>query len=706
MEFGVHGTGWYPQQHNYHPSLPARRLRMLDLWEELGTTVVAWGALGGGGLSLAHLHEEAFGMVDARSRIYGVVNDQEFLDAATRRGIDVFAVAFCAQGWEFPVELDADETTILALNELRGVGRRATLGINEFVQHRYPALWPAPDRWLPDGLYDGDGVAVTDLLAEGCVRDHHGRPRHALWLMCPDREHVCHLMHPASPAWREYLKAIIRIQIDAGADNIQLDEPDATFAGIAYGGCFCRYCSDGFREHLLAVDLAERPDLVDLLGDVDLERFDYGTWLAATGHGIHPDLEATPLFFEYVRFQRRAMVGHLVEVIEFARAYGRRVGRSIRVGANLIGFADRFHALAPHVDLALSEQHRTYNQPAWYRYVAGFCGEGAAVAVMNPYGGGSVVELVDDLRQGRGIDVYRVAMYEAAAHGVSLSIPHGAWMGSVVEDAFYGPHAVSVAIQRFLREHQHLFGESAADTAFVYGVEANHEAMAAEHPAAARLAFFAGFGLDGAATNRLPFWLLADRFAADHQPLDVIVLPDTTVRPDTIEAGQLARYRHVVVPEGRHLSHQQVDALVGYLDAGGQVVGRGSFAENLPGPGDEIVSRPGFTALPADTVAWLPENPQVVIEPETDVAVHVHRVRSGLAVHLVRFAIDPETLGVAALDRLRVSVRTDDPVGGAEVFDPDGRARATVAAGAPGRLDIELREVGLYTIVLLTPALG
>jgi len=116
FERPVYCDGWFPRQHNYHPSLPARRLRMIDELVEARATMLVWAALGGGSLSLPYLEQEAFGEIDPRFRFYGFLNDSEFVAECQRRGIDVFGVVFEIQGWEFPVELDADETRILALN--------------------------------------------------------------------------------------------------------------------------------------------------------------------------------------------------------------------------------------------------------------------------------------------------------------------------------------------------------------------------------------------------------------------------------------------------------------------------------------------------------------------------------------------------------------------------------------------------------------
>ena len=149
MERGVYFDAWFPRQHCYHPSLPPRRLRMVDDLVDYRATVLVWSALGGGSLSLPYLEQEAFGPVDARSRFYGFVNDSEFIAACQERGIKVIGIVFEAQGWEFPVELNDAEDAVLALNELRGVGHRDWLGLREFSANRYPQLWEPVEQVLP-----------------------------------------------------------------------------------------------------------------------------------------------------------------------------------------------------------------------------------------------------------------------------------------------------------------------------------------------------------------------------------------------------------------------------------------------------------------------------------------------------------------------------------------------------------------------------
>ena len=78
MERGVYFDAWFPNQHCYHPSLPGRRLRMIDHLLDYRATTLVWSAMGGGSIALPYLEQEAFEPIDTRFRFYGFVNDSEF----------------------------------------------------------------------------------------------------------------------------------------------------------------------------------------------------------------------------------------------------------------------------------------------------------------------------------------------------------------------------------------------------------------------------------------------------------------------------------------------------------------------------------------------------------------------------------------------------------------------------------------------------
>jgi hypothetical protein len=639
MERGVYFDAWFPRQHCYHPSLPPRRLRMIDDLVDYRATSLVWAALGGGSLSLPYLEQEAFGEIDARMRFYGFVNDAEFIAECRRRGIKVFGIVFEAQGWEFAAELSEDEDRVLALNELRGEGVPGWLGLREFSQNRYPNLWKPVEHYFPRGF-------VPDLIEECVCRDIHGAPLHARWVEVPDNPHECYLMDRNNPVWREYLKAVIRLQIDAGVDGIQLDEAETPLTAMQYGGCFCGMCMKGFAEFL------------------GREDFHYGAWLLEQGHErLEPD---TPLYWDYIRFQSGQITRYFGELADYARAYAARRGREVLVSGNFFNLNDGYLPLEPKVDLMITEmRNTTHRQPDWYRYAAGFARDKPVIVVENPYGG-VVPELIEQLGRGRGYDRFRMSLYEAAALGVNMSVPYGSWMGSVIEDAFYAPHELCVEIQSFLAGHERLYSrETYSEVGVVYSVR-SHSRLMAEREA----------GSDNR-TNlvtevRVPFLDACRALSDARQPYDVVFFPDGELRPDELTVDDLRRYRTLVLAGCDDLTERQAELVREYEAAGGHVV-------------------------------EAPDDPQVVVDPAaSDFAVCIHRVGAGAAVHVIRYDYDEDADAVPPLARLELALRLPETFAHAEAFSPGDVLR--VGASAAGRMhDLVLEDVPLYGVVLLSP---
>jgi hypothetical protein len=698
LERGVYFDAWFPRQHCYHPSLPPRRLRMVDDLADYRATVLVWSALGGGSIALPYLEQEAFGPIDPRFRFYGFVNDSEFIRECQQRGIKIFGIVFEVQGWEVPAELNEAEDAILSLNEPRGVGKRAWLGLREFSQNRYPKLWPPFERYFPGGLVNSDGEPVTNLLEECCSRDIHGVACHARWVECPDREHFCYTMDRNNPVWREYLKAIIRIQIDAGVDGVQLDEAELPITSLQYGGCFCKDCMKGFRAYLQELPADQLPPE---LKDANLASFHYGTWLLERGYDFKTNRESTPLFWDYLRFQRRAIERYFGELADYAREYAAQKGREVLVSGNFFNLFDHYYALEPKVDLIITEmRNTTYRQPTWYRYVAGFCGDKPVVVVENPYGG-VVPELVDQLKVGRGYDRFRMSLYEAAALGANMSVPYGAWMGSVIEDSFHPPHELCVEIQRFLAEHERLFSRhSCSDIAVVFSVESDFQRVA-------RRDLFADNRANISRGEIIPFWQVGQALSDAAQPYDVIFFADGDLRRDTISAEQLRQYRTVILPDCHFLTPPQAEALRGYLENGGRLLALGTPGTNLPEDNRRTLLEHKRTMIIDPqrefVLADIPVDPQVRIQTAVDVAINLQRVETGVALHFIRYDYDKQLDRVPELASLALEIRLPERFTDIAAHSPGGELEADLTVEGEWHR-IELRNVPLYGIVSLSNA--
>ena len=697
MERGVYFDAWYRHQHNYHPSLPPRRLRMIDHLEDYRATMLVWAALGGGVISLPYLEEEAWGDVPPRFRVYGYLNDAEFIEECGRRGIKVFGVVF-EHAWEYPVELNDAEDRVLALNEMRdGGGHRDWLGMREFWQNRYPKLWPPREKYFPEPVLNALGEPVTDILEECAQRDIEGQPCHALWIECPDRDHWNWMMDRNNPVWREYLKAVVRIQIDAGVQGVHFDESEVPLTSLQYGGCFCDTCIRGFREYLQELPSTALPE--DLRGQ-DLMDFHYGSYLLDRGFDFRSGFATTPLFYEYTAFQQRNITRYFGELAEYAREYARSIGREVRISGNFFNLFEHYYPLEPFVDVVVTEMRNTlWRYPEWYRYAAAFGGDKPVVVVENPYGG-VVMEMVEALERGRMYDRFRQSLYEAAALGVNMSVPYGSWMGSVVEDAFYAPHGVATEIQTFIADHADLYGHDPtyAEVGVIYGLKSNAVTRStAELPADNRVNVMAE-------DDVLPFDRVSRLLCAAMQPYDVLMFPDGELRPDSLRADDLARYRTLVVPGCHMLTERQAELLEAYVRDGGRLVVSGELGTNLGDRMLAVLERPESTVTEAFgfEIELLLEGPQVqVVDGETDAAVTLQRVDDGCALHLIRYDYDEAEDRVPPLERLVLDVRLPFETGDAQAFSPDGGLMVEARPAPAGGIRLTLRQVPLYGIVSL-----
>ncbi len=649
MERGVYFDGWFPRQHCYHPSLPPRRLTMVEDLAAYRATMLVWSALGGGVVSLPYLEEEAHGQVPPRFRFYGFLNDAEFIAECRQRGITVFGVVF-EHAWEFPVELNDDESAVLSMNETRGAGKAGWLGLREFWQNRYPKLWRSFESYFPDGILTADGQPVIDPLEECAQRNIHGEPLHALWIEVPGAEHYNIMMERNNVVWREYLKGVIRTQIDAGVGGIQFDEAETPITSLQYGGCFCHTCMTGFRDYL---QNSETPP--PELDGTDLGSFHYGSWLLERGYDFTTNREQTPLFDAYMDFQRHNIVRYFGELADYARAYARQQGRDIKITGNFFNLFEHYYPMREKVDVLVTEmRNTTYRQPAWYRHAAGFAGDKPLVVVENPYGG-VVPDLLKALQSGREFDRFRMSIYEAAALGVNMSLPYGSWMGSEIEDAFYAPDHLCVEAGTFLAAHEELFASS------------SHHRLAVIFSAGSAFRRVAPPDLMGdTGDNRVnrqvedrgPFWTAAEALSDAGHVYDVVYFPDDALGKDHISGHGLDQYATIVLPGCTYLTDGQAAAVLQALSRGAQVIAAGDTCADRP----EIANHPGLRHItaPADVPAAVDR--QLNADQVGDAASTIVRLPNGdAAIHLIRYDYDPvaDTVPVLHEARLTSSCRKD-----------------------------------------------
>jgi hypothetical protein len=137
--------------------------------------------------------------------------------------------------------------------------------------------------------------------------------------------------------------------------------------------------------------------------------------------------------------------------------------------------------------------------------------------------------------------------------------------------------------------------------------------------------------------------------------------------------------------------------------AGGRVVAFGRLGENLE---PELRRALEAAVVSIGDAGQIPANlaggPQVVLEkPAADVAIGLHGIDGGVAVHLVRYDYDEQLDAVPPLDELVLTVRV--PVAGTacSAHSPGGELTATAEGAGDGRLRLRLEDVPLYGIVEL-----
>lgn len=655
MERSVYFDGWLKDQYCFHPGMPMRSRLALEDLERFRATMLVWAGLGGGSISLPFLYHEAFGPVDPRLRMYGYMNDAEFIRCCNEKGIKLFGIVFEVQGWEFPAVF-GENGELEGLN-LTGGRTNGWYGLREFSGQAHEQLFEK--KWhdfYPDGIRNSDGEEVTDLLEECAARDYHGNPVHAQWVEQKADGQYCYQMCRNNPVWRDYLKKIIMLQIDAGVAGVQLDESELPITALRHGGCFCKDCRRGFTKYLRG--LKEKGLLDVRYADLDLETFDYAEYICENNIDF-PNGEDVPLFKEYWEFQLTQIRKYFTELTDFIRDYSRRTrGEAVLVSGNFFNGSPVYYPIRETVDVVTTEMEATlFRQPYWYRYISGFAGDKEAIVAENPYGG-IVPELVRQLNRGRGYDLYRLFLLEATAYGCNMAIPYGGWMGNTMKDAFCPPKEVTEGIAVYLEENDgRISRKSGAPVAVLYSwpsaywIESTKKSTGNLKEDENSILFFTPTNLDDPDTTRLPFWEII-RWMSSHQEIyDVVTLGGDFVE-DHLTMDDLEEYELVVAPECTKLTQKQKAVLRQFVASGRKLLVFGQIAVEDPDyvkwlAGHENVV---FCENPeqkkeavdrfADSYGQMVSGIAVVRVNKAELGIHTHRLDGGLAVHLLNYHYD------------------------------------------------------------------
>lgn len=717
MERGIYFDGWYQNNHCYHPSLPFRSMQMVEDLEKYKATVLVWSVMGGGSVSLPYLHNEAFGELDPRLRFYGYMNDSEFIAECNKRGIKTMGIVFEVQGWEFPVIVSEDGKYMKQFNVLRDDQPHQYYGLNEFASGKFDGLFETSLKdYYPNGIYNSDGELVTDLQEEVAARTWRGDPVHAQWVEVVGHSKTCYQTCRNNPVWRDYLKKIMEMQIDAGVAGIQLDEAELPITSMGAGGCFCKDCMKQFRTYLK--DRKRQGTLSSLYDEIDLDTFDYRQYVLDGGYD-HPN--DSPLCRDYYEFQMRAVKKHFTELVDHARDYARRTqGREILLSGNFFTCMPVYYPFENTVDLIITEMdHTLFRQPHWYRYISGFSGSKPVIVAENPYGG-MIPRLVEELNRGRAYDLYRLFLLEASVYGCNMSVPYGGWMGNTIKTGFWPPRDVTEQVQTFLSDHDYLYSKESGAKIMVpysfpsyYWREVTKSGGDQFTDVNSSILYYQSLEQESENASRLPFWDVIKYLSEQQSIYDVRMFGDDDLRPDQVSADDWKQYELIVLPECDYLTENQCTELERFVDRGGRLLLFGRTAENHPGWAEKMSGKPGVTvcanpesrreAMELLSYAFV-DTHQVSVETgdpaeKKFVGVHFHRNGDLDSIHLLNYRYSDESDRVEPIRKVRLSARVEKNVTGAVCYDLDGNELPAEIHAENGTLLVSLEELPLYTVI-------
>lgn len=701
MERGVYFDGWFKNNHCYHPSLPLRSLQMIEDLEKYHGTLLVWSAMGGGSISLSYLEHEAFGPVDPRMRFYGYMNDSEFIAECNKRGIKVFGIVFEVQGWEFPAVIDSETNEVKRLNlHAEQDENHGWYGLREFGQDKYPGLFGKSLKdYYPNGIVNSDGEKVEDLWEECTARKQDGSPVHAQWVEVKGHKQICHQTCRNNPVWRDYLKKIMKIMVDAGVPGIQLDECELPITAIGSGGCFCKDCMKQFTQYL-----REQKALGKLgaeFDEIDLDTFNYKDYLNARGLAFPHE---APFYRQYWEFQMHMVKKYFTELAQYAKNYAKETyGRDLQISGNMFNLMPVYYPIVDQADVIITEmQHTLFRQPHFYRYCAGFAGKKPVLVAENPYGG-IIPALLKMLDAGKGYDLYRIFLLEASVYGCNMCVPYGGWMGNTIKDAFWPPRELTAQVQDFIAEHENFYPKTnVKGAAVLYSFPSNYWRETSKGNGGNAMLIDEQESLLDCTTSewndpnavQIPFWSVIKALSSHQVMYDVKMMGGMDVCEDKFESTDIAGYESVIVPDCFEVTENQVAVLKRYAENGGKVFVFARFAENHPAQAAALRATPNvqFIAETEDYVGGLENLMQIflnshqraVICSDDKLGIQRFDEAGNTYVHVLNYSYNAEE------DRIL-------PVAGVEIFvrDVHGMPALYTLDGVLPEYTSESREDGV-----------
>lgn len=562
--------------------------------------------------------------------------------------------------WADPERRSADEVA-----REHDLGRRVLFSVPMIALT--PRDYEAPDR--------------AHLLREVCA-DVDGEASECDWYYWESKPVYAACIY--SDAFRSYLLDRCKDGVDRGTDVVNLDEI-MTSVGLMNReprGCgFCARCLERFRSHLRDA------------GEDELAAGDDDALRAA----IRTDDE---LYERYRSFHELAAFDVMVGFIRELRAYATSTNPQFAITANVAylgSLVPRFGALwgclwGPHVDFVMMEHHYRIAPDAphlvlprgrftpWYRLASSFRGAPAWICPS--------ITVPRQLGKRSRTTYYLLMFLEAYANGGRWG--YYWWPGVDAETrlAATAPPSLKPYI-RFIREHRDLYEDA---------VTANEAAI-----------LYADDAISRRPETHAKYVALAQALAELGFQFDVVYAGYGRFNPDDLDAGALAPYRTVLVPEARDLGKGSASALEAFALAGGEVV---MFSESpLP---DELARRADGEALEdfwrhyrdrdRERILGVVHGPASARIEASDPTVGVTRFRAGgrWVFHLVAYGYDAAADTVAPVRDLRLRIPWQDGDASCTLLAP-GLESGLDTRVEDGALLVDVPELDRYAVLVAAP---
>lgn len=433
--------------------------RIVEDMRKLRVSALMWSAMGSGVISLNNLEEEGWGrrIWDPQGR-----SDVEFIRECKEKGINVFSVVFTAQGVEVGISTDEKEERIISFGRIDKKEGKKYWGLNEFYQNRYPKIFKGFKNYFKDIFYDDKGNPVKDFINETACCSIDGKPARALWVNEIEKyfDMKNYYMCKNSPYWRDYLKRIVEMQIEAGSPGIQFDESGGPLDSTMFDVGFCPHCTRRFSQ-FLSEKYGEK-----------FRNFDYRKYLRRRGYGlgsIFTYFKGVPYGKEFKTWHLQAIRENLKELTDYTRDYAKQKEKEVLIAGNYVELLPFYFPVVDLVDilnfeLMVKAPHEGRNS-ARYMLARELAREKPVTAVPSIMHGAYFKKRKKD-NLDKSMMKYFVA--EAAASQANFQIPYSCL--TIEGEGSYYPDLESLApYQNFIANHSEFYlGKPVNDITIIF----------------------------------------------------------------------------------------------------------------------------------------------------------------------------------------------------------------------------------------------